>query len=225
MGLRTHVSAHRREFWTRSDQGSAAIEFAFIAPVFFALMLGILEIGVMTFGQFALQNAVIDAGRLIRTGQANAVASLIASGIPVPQCTKDAASQQVTYGNEQDWFKAQICCGVTPLLDCSKLVVTVNAPTTGFGANFNSLQDPALQGSYFKDPATGANNPTGQDSACRIVLIRATYLWTVWFPGLAQILNADMPDKFLVTDGGNGRLLSGTSAFRNEPFTSGVAGC
>ena len=39
------------------------MEFAFVAPVFFALMLGILEIGVMTFAQFALQNSVTDAGR------------------------------------------------------------------------------------------------------------------------------------------------------------------
>ena len=40
-----------------ATRGSAAMEFAFVAPVFFALMLGIMEIGVMTFAQFALQNA------------------------------------------------------------------------------------------------------------------------------------------------------------------------
>ncbi len=63
------------------------------------------------------------------------------------------------------------------------------------------------------------------NAACSVVLVRATYVWTIWFPGLGRMLNSNLPDKFLVNVGDDGRLLSGTSAFRNEPFTSGVAGC
>jgi len=196
--------------WLRANQGSAAIEFAFIAPMFFALMLGILEIGVMTFAQFAMQNAVTDAGRLIRTGQAQDATALISSGIALPQCANDPASSQAIFANPQDWFKSQICCGVAALMDCTKLSVTVAAPATGFSGGFTSL-GPA--GSY--SPGT----------ACSVVLVRADYVWTIWFPGLAQLLNADLPANFLVNSGSNGRLLSGTTAFRNEPFNSGVAGC
>jgi len=196
--------------WLSANRGSAAIEFAFIAPVFFALMLGILEIGVMTFAQFAMQNAVTDAGRLIRTGQAQDATTLISSGIPMAQCTKDPGSTQVMFATPADWFKSQICCGIVTLMDCSKLTVTVAAPATGFGGGFASL-GPA--GSY--TPGT----------ACSVVLVRADYIWTVWFPGLAQLLNANATPDFLVNSGSNGRLLSGTTAFRNEPFNSGVAGC
>jgi Flp pilus assembly protein TadG len=205
--------------WIRSDRGSAALEFGFIAPIFFVLMLGIMEIGVMTFSQFALQNSVTDAGRLIRTGQARDVAPLLSSSIPVPQCAKDAASTQVSYATEQAWFAGQICCGVTPLLDCSNLQVTVMTPPGGFGTNFDTLLAPGTQGTYFGGSASTA------DQACSVVLVRATYVWTVWFPGLARILNSNLPAQFLVNVGSNGRLLSGTSAFRNEPFSAGVAGC
>lgn len=196
--------------WLRADHGSAAIEFAFVAPVFFALMLGILEVGVMTFAQFAMQNAVTDAGRLIRTGQAQDATALISSGIAMPQCASDPTSAQVMYASPAAWFQGQICCGVAALMDCSKLSVTVAAPATGFNGGFASL-GPA--GSY--SPGT----------ACSVVLVRADYIWTIWFPGLAQLLNPAASANFLVNSGSSGRLLSGTTAFRNEPFNSGVSGC
>jgi hypothetical protein len=216
MSLKVHCSALRPVRWVRSDQGSAAIEFAFIAPVFFALMLGILEIGVMTFGQFALQNAVTDAARLIRTGQAQTISALIGDEIPVQKCASSPGSTQSTFASEQDWFKQQICCGVEALMSCDKLVVTVASPASGFGGSFDALQTAGTAGTF---------DAASSNAACSVVLVRATYVWTVWFPGLARILNSNMPDKFLVNVGDDGRLLSGTSAFRNEPFTSGVAGC
>lgn len=216
MDLITRVFSFHRDGLIRSDKGSAALEFGFVAPIFFVLMLGIMEIGVMTFSQFALQNAVTDAGRLIRTGQANTIAPVLAAGIATPQCSKDPNSAQVAYANEQAWFTGQICCGVTPLLDCSKLSVTVASPSGGMGSNFDALLAPGTQGTY---------DSANTDKACSVVLVRATYIWTVWFPGLARILNSNLPANFLVNTGSDGRLLSGTAAFRNEPFTSGVAGC
>ena len=216
MNPRMRVFAFHNGSWVRSDRGSAALEFGFIAPIFFVLMLGIMEIGVMTFSQFALQNAVTDAGRLIRTGQATTIAPVIAAGIPTPQCANDTTSDQVLYADETGWFKGQICCGVTPLLDCSKLSVTVASPAGGLGGSFDALLANGTEGTF--DSASA-------NAACSVVLVRATYVWTVWFPGLARILNSNLPAQFLVNVGSDGRLLSGTSAFRNEPFTSGVAGC
>ena len=55
----------------RGDEGGAtAIEFAMVAAPFFALILGITEIGLMFFAGRILDNATADAARLIRTGQA-----------------------------------------------------------------------------------------------------------------------------------------------------------
>src|SRR3569833_1600719 len=52
-----------------ANKGSAAIEFAMVAPVFFVLLMGTIEAGVNFFGQSVLQNAVNDTARLVRTGQ------------------------------------------------------------------------------------------------------------------------------------------------------------
>ena len=208
MHLRMRFSAFRREFWTGSNHGSAAIEFAFVAPIFFALMLGILEIGVMTFAQFALQNSVTDAGRLIRTGQAQSANT--SSG---PTCVGGSDTHDYGTGaaGQQNWFQGQICCGVTPLMDCPSLQVTVTSITGGFtSTGFGALG------------AAGSYSP---GNACDVVLVRANYIWTIWFPGLAQLLNGNGPANYLVNTGTNGHLLTGTAAFRNEPFSAGVSGC
>ncbi len=57
----------RRRLRADSQKGSAALEFAMVAPVFFVLFMGIIEAGIMFFAQSVLQNAVTDAGRLVRT--------------------------------------------------------------------------------------------------------------------------------------------------------------
>jgi Flp pilus assembly protein TadG len=49
--------------------GSAAIEFAFIAPVFFLMIFALMEIGIIFFAQSTLQRATNDIARLVRTGQ------------------------------------------------------------------------------------------------------------------------------------------------------------
>src|ERR1700685_847970 len=59
---------HRRVRRCRS--GTAAIEFAVIAPVLALFLFGIIETGVIFFAQSTLQNAADDAARLVRTGQA-----------------------------------------------------------------------------------------------------------------------------------------------------------
>lgn len=231
MNLKMRILALRQKAWIRSDQGSAAIEFGFIAPVFFALMLGILEIGVMMFTQFALQNSVMSAARLIRTGQAHSNALLIQDGTPVPKCAGDGASAQTTFSNEGQWFKQQVCCGVDPLISSatctSDVVVTVAAPSTGFAGDFNSLTASGTAGTYFgADPNDSATaSVAAQNVACQIVMVRANYNWPVWFPGLAQILNSQNANGYLVNAPNNTHLLTATAAFRSEPFTNGVSGC
>lgn len=63
----------RRRLRADAEKGSAAVEFAMIMPIFFVLLLGTMEAGIMFFAQFSLQNAVSDAGRLVRTGQAQSI--------------------------------------------------------------------------------------------------------------------------------------------------------
>ena len=100
-GTVTRLEKLRRRWRAESRKGSAAIEFAMIMPVFFVLLMGIFEAGMLFFAQFTLQNAVQDAGRMVRTGQAQ------------------------TAGMTQAQFKTVICNEISALMSCSKLQVDV----------------------------------------------------------------------------------------------------
>ncbi len=50
-------------------RGNVTLEFALIAPALLTLLLTILEVGLVLFGQAALDTATADAARMIRTGQ------------------------------------------------------------------------------------------------------------------------------------------------------------
>lgn len=187
-----------------ATRGSAAIEFAFIAPVFFTLLFGILETGIMYFAEFTLQNATIQSARSIRTGNAQLVNFATA-----PTCTGGGGGSGAggSYANASEWFKDQICCGISALLTCSNLHVNVQNYAGGFtGANFADNKDAA--GNYL--PVVDGYNP---GNACDVVLVRATYTWTVVTPILSW---------FLVNMAGNAHMLSATFTFRNEPYTAGT---
>lgn len=76
MGLHRHrrMFAGRplRRGLLRNDDGSAAIEFAFVALPFLFMIFAILEVALIFTLDSILENAAIDTGRLIRTGQASA---------------------------------------------------------------------------------------------------------------------------------------------------------
>jgi Flp pilus assembly protein TadG len=55
----------------RNDtDGVTAIEFAMVAMPFFAMLFGIIAVGLYFFTVFSMENAVEQASRIIRTGQA-----------------------------------------------------------------------------------------------------------------------------------------------------------
>jgi len=65
----------RARAFRQDESGSAAIEFAIIAPVLFFALLSLIEIGVLGMLTSGLDNAVIDASRRIRTGRDDAASS------------------------------------------------------------------------------------------------------------------------------------------------------
>jgi Flp pilus assembly protein TadG len=56
----------------RDPSGASALEFALIAFPLILLLLAALEVGIVYFANFALENATSQGARLIRTGQAQA---------------------------------------------------------------------------------------------------------------------------------------------------------
>lgn len=78
----------------KDESGVTAIEFGLVAAPFFALMVAIIEVALVFFANFSLENGVDQAARLIRTGQA----------------------QQQGFSAAQ--FKQSICENVSVLSDC-----------------------------------------------------------------------------------------------------------
>ena len=86
----------------RDESGSAAIEFAMVSFPFLALLFGIMAVGLYFFTTFSTENAVEQASRPIRTGEAQAA------------------------GLTRDQFKASVCEKLPVYVDCSsKLRVNV----------------------------------------------------------------------------------------------------
>ena len=78
----------------RNRRGSAAVEFALVAPVFFALLFAIIETAIVFFAGQVLETVTQDSARMIMTGQAQ------------------------TSGYSQSDFKTYVCNKITVLFDC-----------------------------------------------------------------------------------------------------------
>jgi Flp pilus assembly protein TadG len=156
--LGTGFRARLRRWRRRSRTGSAAIEFAMVAPIFFIFLLGTIEIGAMFLGQFALQNATNDAARLIRTGQVG---------------LKNMTAAQ---------FRTSICNEITPILQCgASLQIDVESYTSFGSAGYTN----PLQANGTLNPNLNQFSP---GTVCSIVLVRAFYVWSVDTPLLTPFL-------------------------------------
>ena len=82
----------------RRGEGAAAVEFALIALPFFALVLVILETGLMMFANAAVQASLTAAARMIRTGQIQAPANCPAGGNGAPATIPAAFINEVQSG-------------------------------------------------------------------------------------------------------------------------------
>jgi Flp pilus assembly protein TadG len=85
----------------RNRRGSAAVEFALVAPAFFALLFAIIETGIMFLAGQVLESVDQASARMILTGQAQ--------------------SQSYT----QTQFKNYVCSQVPALFTCGNIYVDV----------------------------------------------------------------------------------------------------
>lgn len=90
----------------RNQRGSAAVEFAFIAPMFFALIFAIIESSLVFFAGQVLETGTQDTARLMMTHQA-----------------QDS-------GMTQAQFKQDLCNRVAVLFTCASLYVDVKTYTS-----------------------------------------------------------------------------------------------
>lgn len=171
-------------------RGSAAIEFAMIAPVFFLFLFGIIETGVIYFAQSTLTNAVEDAARLVRTGQLKG--TITADQMKNAVCSEIASAPDDSQLGLMSWET------------CKETLQVDMRVFDGFsGASYPSV--------IKSDGALDVNNMTVEATdACKVVLFRAYYPWHILTPFLAPLMS-NMPS-------GTEVLLGAAQAFRTEPY-------
>ena len=166
---KSRLAATRTRMRAESTRANAAIEFAMIAPVFFLLLLAIMEDGVIYFAGSTLQYATDNAARYVRTGQAQA-------------------------GNlTQDQFRQRICNDITPLLQCNANLQVDLQSYTGYGGA--SFANPLDASGNLK---SSLNNYQAGTS-CNVVLLRVFYTWNIITPMLSPFLtNMGTSGKHLI---------------------------
>jgi Flp pilus assembly protein TadG len=139
----------------RNRKGSAAVEFALVAPVFFALLFAIIETALVFFAGQVLETVTQDSARMIMTGQ-----------------TQGA-------GLTQAQFKTFVCneSGVNVLFDClNGIYVDVKSyPTFANVAITNPID---ANNNFLPVMSYSTGGP------CAVVIVRLFYQWPLFVTGL-----------------------------------------
>ncbi|MBI3701006.1 MAG: pilus assembly protein [Afipia sp.] len=116
----------------RNQRGSAAVEFAFIAPMFFALIFAIIETSIVFFAQQVLETGTQDSARLMLTHQA-----------------QDSGMTQAA-------FKQDLCNRVSVLMTCANLYVDVKSYSS---FSTVSINDPVSNCTFVNNFTYQSSNP------------------------------------------------------------------
>jgi len=157
------VVTKRLRSFRRSQDGSAAVEFAMIAPMFFALIFAVIETGMVFMAGQVLETGVEDGARLVYTSQTTSAAD----------------------------FKSTICNRVSMLLDCAKLDIDVRSYDPGATITITDPIDSSgryvSNGFVYQPPTYSASSPSN-----KTVVVRAFYQWPLYVTGLGyNIANID----------------------------------
>jgi Flp pilus assembly protein TadG len=133
------------------------VEFALIAPVFFLLLMAIVETGMVFFAASTLEHGMETAARMIRTGQVQAG------------------------GTTQTAFRQVVCDNINAFMSCddSKLHIDVRAFSNFSGSSYpDPLDDEGNLNSGLDTYQPG--------SSCQVVLVRGFYEWSLFTPIFAN---------------------------------------
>lgn len=119
----------------RDPSGASALEFALVAVPLVLMLLAALQVGLVYFANFTLENATAQGARLIRTGQAQ------------------------TQNFDAGKFKSEVCKHLSDLLPCAKLQLDVRRFTSFSGADLTDPLDSSgnLKTNFTYDPGQGGD--------------------------------------------------------------------
>lgn len=191
-------SATSRAFW-RDRSGATIVEFAIVAPVFFLLLLGVIQFGLVMFNRAVIEAVVVQVSRTAALGKASSSCDRV--------CTIKAAVSAKSFklmNSDKITVTANpVASGGTRVPDICLTVDPPSAPAvcppaSGGGANYEDRNGIAgYQGE--------ANMSVGE--AGDIVEVRVSYPYKLLIPFVGKYI------------GDNGvMMISATTVVKNEPF-------
>lgn len=179
----------------RSQDGVAAVEFAFVAVPFFAILFAIFETALMFWTNQVLEESLSQVSRSLVTGQSR---TLYTGATGAVNATK---------------FRDNICA-LAPmgLIDCSKLYVDVRVYNSFSAASTGTSGNNPLAGGSLNTSGFTYVQPQGKD----IVVVRAVLDYSLFLTSWASTALAN------IGSGRRGIVVS--MAFRAEPFVTGGSG-
>jgi Flp pilus assembly protein TadG len=154
IALLTAARRAARRF-VRNRRGATAVEFALVAPMFFALVFAIIETALVFFASQILEIGTQETARLLYTNQAQGTMS-------------------------QSQFQQNLCSQVSVLLSCSGVYVDVKAYSSFTAITPANLADPIdASGNFISTNFTYQMSNPGDT-----VVVRAFYQWPLFVTGL-----------------------------------------
>jgi Flp pilus assembly protein TadG len=178
--------------FARAERGATAVEFGLVAVPVLVMMFGLLELALVFLVTTTLDTATQAAARQIRTG-----------------------NFQISASNTRADFKTLVCNGMTWL--SSKCTNDLWLDVRTF-SDFNSLATVTpIDPTTFRpaDPLHPTPTCFSAGQPTDIVLVRAYFEWDLFTPLLNNALENMGP-------GTGKRLISSTTAFRNEPYNTNL---
>jgi Flp pilus assembly protein TadG len=147
-------------------RGSAAVQFAIVAPLFFGLLFAIIEVAMMFFAGQYLETINQNLARLIMTGQA----------------------QQSTYTSPADFLTKNLCQNSAPVMfTCTNIYIDVESYTAFQSITINNQIDGS--GNF-----TSGNMKYSPGGPGDIVVVRLFYQWPTFVTGFGFSL-ANLSNK------------------------------
>jgi len=193
------------------ERGANIIEFAFVAPVFFLLFLGILEFGLFTFHQVVVQSIMTQAAREASLGKSvgSGACGSTSSTVTFITCLVQQKSGALIRGNSVKVVINKITSsgGVTQpdvcILADGQVSVTVDPCPTGIYEESNGIAGYQALSSLQNSGAAG-----------EIVEVRVLYPWKVLIPFVGTYLGTKDANGV----GSGVVLISASTVVKNEPF-------
>ena len=155
----------------RTRSGNVMIEFALLAPVFFMLIMGLVEFVIFQYKNYALNHVVYEATRNLQTGEVQV----------------DVNGNPRTPAMMKQYFMDQACAAAGAMIDCNTIYFDVRA--------FDALKDVTYPPPVFDDKGVPTNFVFQPGNPDQYSVVRASLHHQFITPFMDQIfhMGPDLP--------------------------------